>query len=118
MYHPVVEKIKSALPQNHCRLETFEHEPVRTGEESARVRTGYSLDQKVKELLDTKSIRFATEEEVCSLTGGVESGGVPPFGNLFNLEVVADPRFFKREKIIFNAGDRRFSVAVKSGDYQ
>ncbi|MGI5826763.1 MAG: YbaK/EbsC family protein [Patescibacteria group bacterium] len=73
---------------------------------------------KVKALLDVKDIRFATEEEVSTITQGVEVGGVPPFGNLFGLEVYVDPKLFDNEKIIFNAGDRRFSIAMVSSDYQ
>jgi Ala-tRNA(Pro) deacylase len=48
----------------------------------------------------------------------VEPGGVPPFGNLFDLGVIADQELFGNEKIVFNAGDRRFSVAMKSEDYR
>ena len=73
---------------------------------------------KVKRLFEARDIRFATEEEVIELTGGVLPGGVPPFGNLFDLPVVADPLLFENEKIVFNAGDRCFSVAMKSTDYQ
>jgi Ala-tRNA(Pro) deacylase len=73
---------------------------------------------KVRESLRVKNIRFATEAEVGELTGGVQIGGVPPFGNLFNLEVYADPSLFLSEKVVFNAGDRGFSVAMKSADYQ
>ena len=73
---------------------------------------------KVKQLFEARDIRFATEEEVIKLTGGVLPGGVPPFGNLFGLPVVADPLLFENEKIVFNAGDRSFSVAMKSADYQ
>ena len=74
--------------------------------------------ERVKALFGAKDIRFATDEEVSSLTDGVQVGGVPPFGNLFNLEVIADPKLFEIEKIVFNAGDRRFSVAMKSEDYR
>lgn len=73
--------------------------------------------QKVSLLLQTKDIRFATEVEVSAVTNGVELGGVPPFGNLFSLEVIVDPSLLKHEKIIFNAGDQRFSVAMKTEDY-
>ena len=73
---------------------------------------------KVKEALGVKNIRFATEIEVGELTGGVQVGGVPPFGNLFGLDVYADPSLFENEKIVFNAGDRGFSVAMKSEDYK
>ena len=148
-YHLVVHKIIDLLKQHNYWFETFEHEPVRTSEEAAKIRSGYSLEQgakalivrvkysssekkfmmlvvpgnvrfdkqKVSEFLKTKDIRFATENEVSEITGGVELGGVPPFGNLFGLEVIVDPSLFENSKIIFNAGDRGFSVAMKSNDY-
>jgi len=147
-YHEVVSKILRILQENNCWHETFEHEPVRTSEEAARTRPGYTLHQgakaiivrakgpetrfvmlvlpadlrfdnpKVKAILNAKDIRFASEEEVLQLTGGVQPGAVPPFGNLFNLHVVADPSLFENEKIVFNAGDRTFSVAMKSEDFR
>ena len=148
-YHPASEKIVLLLESQDCWFETFEHEPVRTSEEAAQVRTGYSLDQGAKALivraklqsgekkfvmlvlsgsakfnrtlvqvaLQAKDIRFANPEEVAELTQGVELGGVPPFGNLFNLAVYVDPNLLKHEKIIFNAGDKRFSVAMQTADY-
>ena len=73
---------------------------------------------KVKRLFEARDIRFATEEEVIKLTGGVLPGGVPPFGNLFGLKVYAEETLFQNAKIIFNAGDRRFSIAMKSEDYK
>lgn len=149
-YHPVSYKITKLLEQDHCWFESFEHEPVRTSEEAARIRPGYSLRQgakaiilrvrgsandrffvmlvmpadrkfdkdKVKALFGARDQRFATEVEVAELTQGVEAGGVPPFGNLFGLRMVADPELFENEKIVFNAGDRRFSVAMRAEDYK
>lgn len=148
-YHPVVNKILELLKENQFWYETFEHEPVRTSEEAAKIRTGYSLEQgaktlivrvkksetdkrfvmlvvpgnlrfdaqKVKQTFGAKDIRFASEVEVEQITGGVKPGGVPPFGNLFNLDVVVDPTLLRNEKIVFNAGDKRFSTAMKSEDY-
>lgn len=149
-YHLLVEEIKTLLQKNSFWFEIFEHEPVRTSEEAAKVRPNYSLKQgakaiivrvrekggrkyfsmlvipgdkrfntdKVKELLNAKDIRFATEKEIKEITKGVEPGGVPPFENLFGLKVVVDKSLFNNEKIIFNAGDRRFSIAMKSSDYK
>lgn len=147
-YHEVVSKILNLLQTNNCWHETFQHEPVRTSEEAARTRPGYTLHQcakamivrvktpqpkfvmlvlpadlrfdnaKVKSFLSAKDLRFATEQEIGELTGGVQPGAVPPFGNLFGLEVIADPALFENEKIVFNAGDRCFSVAMKSEDYR
>lgn len=148
-YHPIVHKITQQLKDNQLWFETFEHEAVRTSEEAAKVRTGYSIDQgakamivrvkksevdkkfvmlvvpgslrfderKVKVMLGVKDIRFASESEVDSITGGVLPGGVPPFGNIFGLEVFVDPKLLENEKIIFNAGDKSFSVAMKSEDF-
>jgi prolyl-tRNA editing enzyme YbaK/EbsC (Cys-tRNA(Pro) deacylase) len=72
----------------------------------------------VKRALGFRDIRFASEEEVKTITGGVLPGGVPPFGVLFDLPVYADETLFDNERIIFNAGDRRFSIALRAEDYR
>lgn len=74
--------------------------------------------KKVRNAINAKDIRFATPEEVAELTDGIVPGGVPPFGNLFGLVVVADASLFDHEELIFNAGDRRFSIAMKTADYR
>jgi len=73
--------------------------------------------KKLKSTFGLSDVRFATEDEVHTITGGVLPGGVPPFGNLFGLAVYADLGIFADEKIIFNAGDRAFSVGMLSRDY-
>lgn len=149
IYHPVVSRIINLIKSEGFWYETFEHEPVRTSEEAAKIRNGYTIEQgakaivirvkvssankrfvmlvipgdkrfdndKIKSLFKAKNIRFATEEEVLEITSGVQPGGVPPFGNLFDLEVIVDPLLLENEKIIFNAGDRRFSIGILSADY-
>jgi prolyl-tRNA editing enzyme YbaK/EbsC (Cys-tRNA(Pro) deacylase) len=149
-YHKVTEEIQDLLARNHCWFETFEHVPVKTSEEAAKLRHGYSLRQgakalivrvkrskkdkefvmivlsgdlkfdndKVRKLFGAKDVRFATEGEISALTGGVQVGAVPPFGNLFNLKVFVDPKLLKNKRIVFNAGDRRFSIAMRSEDYR
>lgn len=74
--------------------------------------------KKVRALLGASSISFATEAEVSDATGGVLVGGVPPFGNLFGVPVYADETLFGNDEIVFNAGDRSFSVAMKAADYR
>jgi Ala-tRNA(Pro) deacylase len=149
-YHLVVSQIVELLEKNCYWFETFEHEPVMTSEEAAKIRDGYSLHQgakalivrvkmsnsdkkfimlvfpgdmrfdnaKVKKMFGAKNVSFATEDEVFKLTDGVKPGGVPPFGNLFNLDVIVDPLLLQNEKIVFNAGDRGFSIGMKSVDYK
>ena len=72
----------------------------------------------VKEYIQARDIRFASEGEVSELTGGVKPGAVPPFGNIFGLQVYAAPELFDVERIVFNAGDRRCSLAMYSADYR
>ncbi len=74
--------------------------------------------KRVKAHFEARDIRFATAEEVDALTGGVQPGGVPPFGSLFDLPVYAAPELFDLETIVFNAGDRRFSLAMRAADYR
>jgi prolyl-tRNA editing enzyme YbaK/EbsC (Cys-tRNA(Pro) deacylase) len=148
-HHSTVTTIIDLLKKHNVWFETFEHEPVRTSEEAAKLRHGYTLQQgakalivrikipnqgkkflmvvlagdarfdeeKVKVIYAAKDIRFATEAEVSEITAGVQPGGVPPFGPLFGLEVLADPKLLENEKIIFNAGDKSFSIAMRSADY-
>ena len=73
--------------------------------------------KKLKVAFGLSDLRFATEAEVDEITGGIKPGGVPPFGNLFGLVVYADDGVFHNEKIIFNAGDRAFSIGMFSKDY-
>jgi len=73
--------------------------------------------KKLKVAFGLSDLRFATEAEVGEITSGVQPGGVPPFGNIFGLTVYADEGVFLNEKIIFNAGDRAFSIGMFSKDY-
>ena len=73
---------------------------------------------KIKSHIGLVDIRFATEQEVSEITSGTLPGGVPPFGNIFNLEVFADKALFDNEKIVFNAGDKSYSIGMKSSDYK
>lgn len=148
-YHPAAAKIIRLLETNNLWFETFEHEPVRTSEEAAELRDGYTLHQgakaiiirvkqtggkkffamvvlpgdrrfnskKVEAYFQAKDVRFATVEEVAEVTQGILPGGVPPFGSLFGLEVIVDDTLLGNEKIIFNAGDRSFSIGMFCADY-
>ncbi|MBN2015522.1 hypothetical protein JW766_01700 [Candidatus Dojkabacteria bacterium] len=74
--------------------------------------------KKVRKLLKCSKFSFASEDEVLEITEGVLPGGVPPFGNIFNLDVYVDESLSKNDEIIFNAGDRSVSIAMKYEDYK
>ena len=135
-------KLKSFLDENHISYEYKEHEEVRTSEEAAQVR-GEDIrigakamilkaddkfimfvlsaakkinSRRVKEILGVKSLRFATPEEVEKLTGCIP-GGVPPFANVFGLDLIVDKTIPMNEFMAFNAGERTKSLKLKTEDY-
>ncbi|UCC32666.1 MAG: hypothetical protein JSU86_10350 [Phycisphaerales bacterium] len=71
-----------------------------------------SLDSgALRKLLGCRRLRFATEEEVLSLTG-LTSGSIPPFGSLFDLPTICDQRLADNEHINFNAGSHTESIQM------
>ncbi|MDP7180793.1 MAG: YbaK/EbsC family protein [Candidatus Woesearchaeota archaeon] len=135
------EKITDLLNKSNIEYEIIEHKPVYTSEEAAKVR-GTSLDQgckalicktekgfvqacvsgakeidlhKLKDVLNTKKIELATAEEVKELSG-LSIGAVPPFGNLFQIEVYLDNSVLKNEHIAFNAALHTKSIRMKAKD--
>jgi nondiscriminating aspartyl-tRNA synthetase len=47
---------------------------------------------------------------------GLEVGGVPPFGQLLNLETWFDERVFQNPRVAFNCGMPTESLVMSSGD--
>ncbi len=130
------KKILAMLDEHGCEYTTQHHEPTLTSEESARVRgvsmhsgakaivvtgdkTGQNVllvmpaDMKlyggaVKRLLGEK-ISFAKNVEEIT---GCKPGSVPPFGSLFGLRTIVDPRLADNEIINFNAASLTDSVGM------
>lgn len=47
-----------------------------------------------------------------------EVGAMPPFGNLFNMEVLVDPRLAEDEEIAFNAGNHAEVLRMAYKDFE
>jgi Ala-tRNA(Pro) deacylase len=73
--------------------------------------------KKVKSILNSKDVSFASEEEVIKITNGVVPGGVPPFGNIFDLRTIVDESLFENKEIAFNAGDKTISIVMSISDW-
>ena len=143
--HPIVTSIRSLLDEHAASYSFMKHEEGVTSEEMASIRKGFSLSEgakalilltdigfvqvvvpgdkkfknsKLRKVLHTKSIRFATSKELAEVTNGILPGAVPPFGTLFNLPVYADMALFANERIVFNCGERTASIAMQSEDYK
>jgi Ala-tRNA(Pro) deacylase len=73
--------------------------------------------KKLKEYFKVRRIRFATKEELVTLTG-LPSGAVPPFGRpVFDLNLYADNSILENEFIAFNAASLTTSIKMKVEDY-
>ncbi|MDH7515821.1 MAG: YbaK/EbsC family protein [Bacteroidota bacterium] len=72
----------------------------------------------LKRALSCGEARLATEEEFARLFPGCETGAMPPFGNLYNLPVIASERLAQDEYIAFNAGTHRDLVRMAYADFE
>lgn len=78
----------------------------------------YRVDMpKLRAALGAKEARLAREEEFAGLFPDCEVGAMPPFGNLYNVPVVADPSLSQDPKIVFNAGTHRETMTVSYQDF-
>ena len=137
----VFSKIKELLEGKEYQI--MEHEAVYTSEQAAQVR-GTDLQQgakalvlktkdgfvmavisgskrmdmkKLKKIVGSKKLELAKPEQVKELTD-CDIGSVPPFGNLFNLDVYVENSLLENDIIAFNAGSHTKSIKMKAADYE
>jgi Ala-tRNA(Pro) deacylase len=60
--------------------------------------------QDLREITGADNVTFATEDEFKNLFGDCEVGAMPPFGNLYGMEVFVAPSLEQNDEIAFNAG--------------
>ena len=62
--------------------------------------------------------QLASEEEFADRFPGCETGAMPPFGNLFGLDVFADDSLEADKEIAFNAGTHRELIRMAWADFK
>jgi Ala-tRNA(Pro) deacylase len=72
----------------------------------------------LRELLEKQDLRLASESELNALFPECEVGAMPPFGNLFQMDVIVSPPLTEDEEIAFNAGSHRDMVRMSYADYE
>jgi len=78
----------------------------------------YQIDmKKLKKLLKAKKIGIAKEKQFEELFPDCEVGAMPPFGNLYSLEVWVDQVLTEDASIVFQAGNHIETVKIKYNDY-
>jgi Ala-tRNA(Pro) deacylase len=138
----IFERLSKELATARVSFTVLRHAPVFTSEEAAAVR-GTSLASGAKALVckaderfvlivlpadrrlaskavrqsaGIKSLRFATREEVETLTS-LAPGSIPPFGSLFGLPTWCDELLAGQPQINFNAGDHAISITLAYADF-
>jgi Ala-tRNA(Pro) deacylase len=139
-----VDRLRKYLEENHVKFVTVSHSPAFTAQEiaaSAHV-PGKELAKTVMVKLDGRmamvvlpapekvsanrlreatgagEVELASEREFADLFPKCEVGAMPPFGNLWGMEVYADVHLREDELISFNAGSHTELVKLSFTDYE
>lgn len=75
-----------------------------------------SLDR-LREIMGVKEVALAKESEFVKLFPDCEAGAMPPFGNLYAVEVYVDEEIAERPEIVFQGGTHRDLVTVAYQDF-
>ena len=73
--------------------------------------------KRLGDIFQTRHVRLATEVEFKELFPDCEPGAMPPFGNLYGLEVYVDRSLTEDEEIVFQAGTHREAVKLRYQDF-
>jgi len=65
-----------------------------------------------------KTVALAGEDEFSDRFPECETGAMPPFGNLFGLDVFADDSLERDKEIAFNAGTHRELIRMSWDDFK
>ena len=85
----------------------------------AVVPASFRVDLKrLKQHLGADSVELASEYEFRDRFPDCETGSMPPFGNLYNMDVFVDQTLAEDKEIAFNAGSHRELVRMKFGDFR
>ncbi len=73
---------------------------------------------RLKKYLGVDSVELASEREFRDRFPDCETGSMPPFGNLYGMDVFADQSLAEDKEIAFNAGSHRELVRMKFADFR
>ena len=73
---------------------------------------------KLKKYLGADTVELATEQEFRDRFPDCETGSMPPFCNLYGMDVFADDSLAEDKEISFNAGTHRELVRMRFDDFE
>ncbi len=140
----ILAKLKQYLDRNNVTYQVIIHEEVYTAQELAQAlhTPGNELakvvvvkaDRKyrmavlpasrridlpsLKKQLKATSLAIVTEPELRTLFPEAETGAMPPFGNLYDMDVCVDESLTADEFITFNAGTHYEAIRMRYIDFE
>lgn len=72
----------------------------------------------LRDAAGAQEIRFATEDEFKALFPDCEIGAMPPFGNLYGLDVYVAAPLADEDEIVFNAGTHTELIKLAYRDFE
>jgi len=138
----ITDQIIQLLQDNKITFELLKHEPTPTSEDAARVRDsnlsegrkamilrGKKSEKRIMVVIpanlkiDMKKVKqYFNEEfefekpEIILQDFGIEIGGIPPLGNLLNLETYFDEDNLLEKRSAFNCGLKIKSIIMTTDD--
>ncbi|MCK5063640.1 MAG: YbaK/EbsC family protein [Candidatus Fermentibacteraceae bacterium] len=139
-----VERLKDFLDSNGVKYITIRHSPAVTAQEiaaSAHIK-GRELAKTVIVKIDSKlamavipaqrmldleklseaaggaKVEIAVEKEFIEAFPGCELGAMPPFGNIYGIDVFVALELTEDEEIAFNAGSHSELVRLSYADFE
>jgi len=136
-------KLKEYLDQNNVKYVTIKHSVAYTSQEiaaSAHIKgkemaktvlikingkmamcvlpASYKVDfEQLKKAIGNENIRLANEMEFKDKFPECEVGAMPPFGNLYNMDVYVAESLMDNEDIAFNAGTHTELIQLSFKDF-
>jgi len=139
-----VKRLKEFLDQEKIKYVSIIHSPAYTAQEvaaSAHI-TGKELAktiiveldgkmamavlpanrkivlQDLREVTGSDEVKFASEEEFKERFPGCETGAMPPFGNLYKMDVYVAESLTENDEIAFNAGSHTEIIKMPVRDFE
>jgi len=139
-----VQKLKDFLDREKVKYITIRHSPAFTAQEVAQsvhitgkelaktviveldgkmAMTVLPADRKVvlqdlREVTGCDQVKFASEEEFRKRFPDCETGAMPPFGNLYGMEVFLAESLTSHHEIAFNAGSHTEVIRLAFEDFE
>ena len=74
--------------------------------------------QDLREVTGSDEVKFASEEEFRQKFPDCETGAMPPFGNLYGMDVYVAQSLTDNDEIAFNAGSHTEVIRMSFADFE